>query len=160
MWNMRTNEFKNSEKKELSIDLCEVTVLLFVNSAMFKFQRQRCEARKRFLNRFDIISFNTVPDHIVDGFYGSCNYKNRLIVLTFGFLNGLHIEQLFELIQWKDVTRSDQNKMIALYNDFEKPRYKTNYYSYNVHHKLVMYLNGDIRKFGVRIEKSNNRCNN
>lgn len=119
---------------------------------MFKFQKQRVEARKRFLNRFDITSFQSVPDHIVDAFYGACDYKNRLIVLTFGYLNGLHIDQVFQLIQWKDVTQTDRNKMVALYKDFEKERYQMNYYSYNVHHKLVMFLDGKVRKFGKRIE--------
>ncbi len=122
---------------------------------MFKYQQHRVAARKRFLNRFDVINFEDVPDHIVDAFYGSCCYKTRLIVLTFCYLNGLHIEQVFELVRWKDIRQSDKDKMIALQQDFEKPRYKDNYYSFNVHYKLVMYLNGDIRKFGTRIVKSN-----
>lgn len=135
--------------------LYQQVILLLLTSVMFRFQKQRVESRRRFLNRFDAISFENVPEHIVDAFYGLCCYKSRLIVLTFGYLNGLHIEQLFQLMQWKDISQSDRNTMIALYNDFEKPRYRTNYYSYNVHHKLVMFLNGDVRKCGKRIKKSN-----
>lgn len=116
---------------------------------MFKFQKQRVEARKLFLNRFDIINFDDVPDHIVDAFYGSCTYHNRLIVSTFGYLNGLDMNQIFELGRWKDMKPLEKNKILVLYQDFEKPRYKNDYYSYNVHHKIVMYLNGDSRKYGA-----------
>lgn len=115
---------------------------------MFKFQKQRTNARK---NRCDVISFDNVPDHIVDAFFGSCTYKNRLIVATFGFLNGVDVEQSIAMTHWKDTRNDERMKMIALYKDFEKPRYMENYYSYNVHRKLVMFLNGDIRKFGKRI---------
>lgn len=120
---------------------------------MFKYQKERVEARKRFLNRFDAINFDCVPEHIVDAFYGSCSYKNRLIVLTFSYLNGLHMEQVFQLVQWKDMKQSERMKMNALYGDFRKSHYKNNYYSYNVHYGLVMFLNGDVRKFGKRLEK-------
>lgn len=122
---------------------------------MFKFQKQRVKARKIFLNRFDEINFDDVPDHIVDAFYGSCTYRNRLIVSTFAYLNGLHIDQVFALVRWKDMSPSEKNKIIALYGDFEKPRYKNDYFSYNLHHKLVIYLNADIRSFGKRLVKSN-----
>lgn len=114
------------------------------------------EARKRFLNRDDVINFETVPEHIVDAFFGSCSYKSRLIVTTFGFLNGIHIEQLLTLIKWNDTSETDRRKMIGLYKDFEKPRYMSDYFSYNVHHKLVMFFNGDVRKFGKRISRSTN----
>lgn len=52
------------------------------------------------------------------------------------------------------MSANERNKIVALFEEYEKPRFKYNYYSYNVHHKLVMYLNGDIRKFGKRIVKS------
>lgn len=42
----------------------------FLQSVMFKFQKQRVQARKILLNRADIIAFESVPDHIVDAFYG------------------------------------------------------------------------------------------
>lgn len=123
---------------------------------MFNFQKQRVQARKIFLNRFDVINFDDVPDHIVDAFYGSCTYHNRFIVSTFGSLNGLHIDQVFELVRSKDISQTEINKIIFLYGDLEKPRYQSDYFSYNVHNKLVMYLNGDIRKFGERIVMSKN----
>lgn len=118
---------------------------------MFKYQKQRVRA--------DVTSFDNVPDHIVDAFFGSCSYKNRLTVTTFGFLNGIHIEQLLQLIRWKDTTETDKRKIAALYKDFEKPRYMDNYYSYSVHHKLVMYFNGDVRKFGQRVPRLPNMQN-
>lgn len=123
---------------------------------MFKFQKQRVKARKILLNRFDVIGFESVPDHIVDAFFGHCSYKNRLLVTAFGFLNGIHIEQLLQLIRWKDTEEVDRRKMAALYRDFGKPNYMNKYYSYSVHHKIVMYFNGDVRKYGKRITKSNN----
>lgn len=134
----------------------QVMKLFLITTVMFKFQKERVAARKRFLNRLDVITFDNVPEHIVDAFFGSCSYKNRLIVLTFAYLNGLHVDQVFLLVQWKDISQSERNKMFALYKDFEKPQYKNNYYSYNVHHQLVMFLNGDVRKYGKRITKSNN----
>ena len=85
---------------------------------MFKFQEQRVKARKILLNKADVITFDNVPDHIVDAFFGTCSYKNRLII--------------------------------------EKPRYQTNYYSYNVHHQCVMFLNGDRRQFGQRVPRPTN----
>lgn len=109
---------------------------------MFKFQKQRVQARKRFLNHFDIINFHHAPDHIVDAFYGSCTYYNRLIVSTFAYVNGLHIDQVFELVRCKDMSANEKNKMIALYKNFEDTRFKNNYY-------------GDVRKYGKRIVKSN-----
>lgn len=123
---------------------------------MFKFQKQRVQARKILLNRTDVITFDSVPDHIVDAFFGYCSYKNRLLVTAFAFLNGIHIEQLMQLIRWKDTSEVDRRKMATLYKDFEKPHYMCNYYSFSVHHKLVMYFNGDVRKFGQRIPRSTN----
>lgn len=90
---------------------------------MFKFQKKRVVARKLLLNRFDIITFDSVPDHIVDAFFGSCSYKNRLTVTTFGFLNGIDAQQLLDLTRWNDTTESEKRKVIALYKDFEKPEY-------------------------------------
>lgn len=121
-----------------------------------KYQKQKINARKMLLNRADVIAFDSVPDHIVDSFFGSCSYKNRLLVTAFGFLNGIHIEQLLQLIRWNDTNEKDRRKMIALYDDYQKPHYMTNYYSYNVHHKLVMFFNGDVRKCGKRVPRSTN----
>ncbi len=120
---------------------------------MYKYQKQRVQARKILLNRDDVIAFESVPDHIIDSFFGSCSYKNRLIVATFGFLNGIHIEQLLQLVRWRDMKENERRKMIALYDDFEKSHYQTNYYSYSVHYKSVMFLNGDFRKFAKRVPR-------
>lgn len=117
----------------------------------FKFQSQRVKARKILLNKKDVINFDNVPDHIVDAFFGSCTYRSRLTVSSFGFLNGLTIYQVFQLCRWNDMKQVETSKVEALYKDLEKPQYQHGYYSYNVNRKLVMFLNGDIRKFGKRI---------
>lgn len=122
---------------------------------MFKFQKQRVNARKILLNRSDQINFDSVPDFIVDAFFGSCTYKNRLIVTTFGYLNGIYVDDLLKLTKWTDTTEAEKSKVKRLYLDYETPRYRENYYSFNVHNQLVMYLNGDIRKHGKRIPKTN-----
>lgn len=77
---------------------------------------------------------------------------NQLIICTFGYLNGIEIDLLISLIRWKDINENRKRKIKALYKDFEtKPEYRERYYSFNVGHKLVMFLNGDILKFGQRI---------
>lgn len=123
---------------------------------MFPFEKQRVEARKRLLNRYDVTTFDSVPNFIVNGFFDGSSYANQLIVCTFGFLNGIEIDQLISLVQWKNVNESRKKKMKALYIDFEtKPEYRERYYSFNVCRKLVMFLNGDIRKFTQRIVVTN-----
>lgn len=118
---------------------------------MFRFEEQRIAARKRLLNRKDLMTFDTVPDFIVNAFFGDSSYKNQLIVCTFGFLNGIEFNGLMTLICWKKVDDSRKRKMESLYRDFEKPEYQRRYYSFSVHYKLVMFLNGNVRKFGQRI---------
>src|ERR1700744_3033682 len=49
------------------------------------------DARKQLLNDKDIINFNYVPEFIVNSFFGNCTYKNRLLVSTFCYLNGIAI---------------------------------------------------------------------
>lgn len=126
---------------------------------MFPYQAARVEARKKLLNRADIATFNNVPDFIVDSFFGGCTYKKRLIVSTFCYLNGFSIEQLLTLVRWNDVKKEDRNKIRSLYGYFEIPRYKEKYYSYNIHFQMVMFLNGDLRRFRERVPKSLNNGN-
>lgn len=120
---------------------------------MHPFEEKRAEARRRLLNRADAISFHGVPNFIINSFFGQCNYKNRLITCTFAYLNGIDAEQLLAMVFWKDIKKQDEAKVKKLYIYFEKPEYQARYYSYNVHTKLVMFLNGDIRKYGVRVPK-------
>lgn len=49
------------------------------------------------------------------------------------------------------MNQSEKSKLTSLYQEYTKERYQNTYYSYNVHQKQVMYLNGDVRKFGSRI---------
>lgn len=118
---------------------------------MYPYQKQRVAARKTLLNRDDVVRFDEVPDFIVDSFFGSCTYKNRLITTTFGYVNGISIDQLLGLCRWKDTKNAEKEKMKQLYKTFDGTRYQQTYYSYNVHKKLVMFLNGDVRKYGKRI---------
>lgn len=111
------------------------------------------ESRRTSLNEKDVVNFTEVPEFIVNAFFGMCNYKNRLLVATFSYLNGISMDQLFELVQWTDISKNDKEKIRRLYDYFELDRYKDNYYSYNVHTRSVMYLNGDIRRFGQRISR-------
>ena len=122
---------------------------------MFRFEKQRVAARKRLLNRVDVIRFDTVPNFIINSFFGSCTYKSRLITTTFAVLNGISIDGFFDLIRWSDFSDREKAKVIALFLDYEKPHYRNRYYSYNVHYKLVMYLNGDIRRMGQRVISNN-----
>lgn len=121
---------------------------------MYPYQKQRVAARKRLLNRDDVIRFDEVPDFIVDAFFGSCTYKNRLITTVFGYVNGISAEQLISLNHWNDVKEVEKEKIKQLYISFNGPRYQQQYYSYNVHTKLVIFLNGDIRKFGKRLPRN------
>lgn len=63
--------------------------------------------------------------------------------MHFGYLNGA-------LIRWNDFSEVTKRKIISLYRNFENPPYQATYYSFNIHHGIVMYLNGDIRRFGIR----------
>lgn len=110
------------------------------------------EKRKALLDNKDIINFTDVPEFIVNSFFGKCTYKNRLLVSTFCYLNGIAFDQLLELIQWTDTTKKDREKIRHLYSYFEMDHYKQNYYSYNVHRKMVMNLNG-----GLAVVYQNNK---
>lgn len=114
---------------------------------MFRFQAKRVKARKILLDKCDVIAFRKVPDFIVDSFFGECNYYKRLIVCSFSILNGISFFQL-TLLQWKQLSNLQKKQMKALLADFHKPHYQAKYYSYNVHHGLVMFLNGKVRKYG------------
>lgn len=118
---------------------------------MHPFQENRVKARKILLENIDVIAFRNVPDFIVDSFFGDCTHKNRLLVCVFSYLNGISKYQLFQLIRWKDFNQKNRNKIEMLLLDLERPEYQAKYYSYNVHHGMVMFLNGEIRKYGQRI---------
>ena len=112
------------------------------------------ETRKNTLNDKDIVNFNDVPAFIVHSFFGKCDYKNRLLVLTFCYLNDIAIDQIFDLIQWNECSKKDKDKIRHLYSYFELDRYREKYYSYNVQRRMVMYLNGDLRRFGCRVPQN------
>ncbi len=121
---------------------------------MYRYQKERVAARKRLLNRKDVMRFDEVLDFIVDSFFGSCTYKNRLITSLFGYVNGISMDQLLSLNYWRDTKDVERTKIRQLYTSFEGQRYQEQYYSYNVHRKLVTFLNSDVRKFGKRVSKN------
>ena len=47
---------------------------------MHPFEEERVSARKRLLNRFDITSFDKVPNFIVNSFFGKYSYHKQLII--------------------------------------------------------------------------------
>lgn len=108
---------------------------------------------KKFLNKMDIIEFSKVPDHIVEAFFGTASFKSRMLVTVFAFVNGLSLNQLFELLKKKLLTKKDKAKIIYLFNALKNPLFSYKYYSYNVIKGLVIFCNGDIRRYGERFEK-------
>lgn len=116
--------------------------------------RNKIEAMKRRLNSYDVFRFDNAPDFIVKAFFGQSSYRKRLLVSTFGYLNGIQWEDLLEILQWRKF-RHDQMKQIKdlylIY--FEKDEYRRRYYSYDCHRGVVSYLNGALRMHGRRIEE-------
>lgn len=68
---------------------------------MFRFEKQRLDARKKLLNSKDILNFDKVPDFIINSFFGACGYKTKLIVVTFCVLNGISPYQCFQFSIFK-----------------------------------------------------------
>lgn len=115
-------------------------------------ESKRLQARRTYLSNKDYISFNTVPAFIVDSFFFKSSYQKRMIVATFGYLNGLTFDQLLQLIHWRDFDFKDYKKLKDLYFEyFPLERYRKKYFSYSIHTGLVMFLDGKIRRFGKRI---------
>lgn len=115
-----------------------------------KIQKNKLAARRTVLQRKDLVDFTYVPDFIINSFFGSCNYKNRLHVSTFCYVNGINFEGLLKLIHWNDVRDCEIQKVKSLMTvDYEKDQYRQKYYSYCTRRKLVVYLNGNVRYFGI-----------
>jgi hypothetical protein len=57
-------------------------------------------ARKMRLNSYDVTVFTDVPNFIVNAFFEKSNYLKRMIISTFGFLNGIQIDDLLRLMQY------------------------------------------------------------
>lgn len=109
-------------------------------------------ARRRRLTSFDYLSFSDVPDFIINSFFDKCTYKNRLLTSTFAYLNGLTFEQLLTLLHWKYFTSKDIDKMKSLYFIyFQQEQYRKKYFSFSVINKQVMFLDGSIRRYGIKI---------
>lgn len=112
--------------------------------ALIRFNK--IQAMKRRLTSFDYCTFSNVPDFIIEAFYGHCSYRKRLIVSTFGYLNGITFEQIVEMNQWHYFTDKQKRKVEELMKIwFEKPEYRMRYYSFEVVRGLVVYLDGKVR---------------
>lgn len=103
------------------------------------------------LNKFDVCSFNRVPQHIVNAFYGEGTYRSRLIVTTFAFCNGFSSEVLFEMLQWKPLKKDDITKIHSLFEYLKDPEVSWKYYTYGTYEEKMVYCNGDLRIGGERI---------
>lgn len=116
---------------------------------MFRFYEQRLNARKIRLNTFDILDFSKVPNFIIDAFFGNINYKDRLFIATFCFLNGISSDRMEEILKrthYHSIDPIKIAKLVYLHNDFRLGKYLDKYYSYNVIKGLVMYLNGTVKR--------------
>jgi hypothetical protein len=118
-----------------------------------KIMENRLVARRRYLNRHDITEFSNVPGFIVNAFFGEGTYHSRLLVSTFGFINGLNEHQVITLLKWNPLKHRDMKNISHLLKWLTNNEKSRNYYSYNVSLKQVMYCNGDLRIFGERIIK-------
>jgi hypothetical protein len=133
----------------ITIFLLQFTNIIYCKPII---QKNRIKAMKRRLTSYDFCSFNNVPNFIVEAFFGKCTYSKRLIASTFGYLNGILLEQVIEMQQWTDITISDRNKMDDLMNNyFKQPRYRSKYYSFEIIRGLVCYLDGTVRYYGRRL---------
>lgn len=128
---------------------------MFLCKTKKMFEKQRLEARKKLLNSKDLLNFENVPPFIIDSFFGKCTYQTRLIVSTFCFLNGLSCSQCLEISRWRDISKNDINKINSFYQYLEKEENKKRYYSFSVHYRKVIFLNGDLRLYGKRIVNHN-----
>lgn len=107
--------------------------------------KNRLAARIRFLNKFDVLCFNNVPDFIINAFFSDGTYLERMIVTNFCFLNGIPFKKLTILIHGR-FKREHLKKVERLYSDFVAGRYVNHYYSFCVARKVVSFLNGTIKR--------------
>jgi hypothetical protein len=105
----------------------------------------RLLAYKKLLNKCDVENFDQVPTFIVESFFGSPSYKKRLVVTSFGFLNGVSPYQLNQLIHWNPRRKKDWDKCTALYEYYKAPNISQHYWSFHRASGLVRFLNGDVR---------------
>lgn len=118
---------------------------------MFRFEKQRLLARRKLLNSKYITNFDKVPDFIINTFFGECDYKSRLLIVTFCVLNGISPYQCLLLCHLKSVSKVKLEKIEKLYKYLKKQENRSKYYSYCVFFDKVFYLNGDLRLHQTRV---------
>lgn len=114
------------------------------SSSEFRYEEQRLPARRKLLNRYEVIKFDRVPGFIINAFFEESSYEKQIQISTFGYLNGIGVRELVRMIRWTDVTENKKNKIEMIYDTLDKPRSKTLYYSYDVFHDTIMKLDGTI----------------
>lgn len=115
--------------------------------------QRRTNARRILLTRQDMCDFSDVPENIVDCFFGCCSYYKRLIVTTFGFINGINPYNLLRLVRWIDISNSDVAKVERLFMDLKKEPYRYKYRSYSVYSHCYEYCNGDLLFNGRKVPR-------
>lgn len=92
------------------------------------------------------------PHHYRKAFWSRHGYRDRLLVSTFAYNNGLSIDLLVEFVAWlfaEQFERRDKliQKYRRLYQDFESsPQMKARYYAWDVVEARVTYLDGITRR--------------
>lgn len=95
----------------------------------------------------------SVPDYVYRAMFGEKNYRNRLVIAVFCFINGIHIQHMIRILldlphrfasQFNiKLPNSQQIRQITdLWKDFEEGKYLDKYYGFDVHRNIVVYLNG------------------
>lgn len=122
-----------------------------MNSKQQKTINLTLQWRKNYLNKHDVCDFTKVPKYIIDAFFGEGTYRTRLLVSTFGYVNGIHPEKLVEMVTWKPVKAIDRAKVIDIYSYLDINREKAKkYYSYNANMGIMMFCDGSLRINGER----------
>lgn len=117
--------------------------------------KKRTNARRILLTNQDMCDFSRVPMNIIDCFFGCCSYYKRLMVTTFGFINGINPYNLLRLVRWTDTSNSDILKIERLFKDLRTDLYQYKYRSYSVYFNCYEFCNGDLLQNGKRVPNPN-----
>lgn len=94
------------------------------------------------------------PQHYRTAFWSKPDYKNRLLVTSFAFNNGVPVDRLEAILRvtWSRLDWQIQiRKVKELYHWFkENPEVWNRYYSWDCIEKRVTYLDGTLKLSGDR----------
>lgn len=91
------------------------------SSNEFSFEEQPLPARRKIMNRYEVIKFDRVPGFVVNAFFGESSHKKQLLISTFGYLNGIGVQELTRMIRWTDTTDGKKKKIEQFYYILDKP---------------------------------------